>query len=69
MAHSLHFVLWYKRTKTRVDRQVPAIILTGDITLGDGRELWPDKCLLVQKPVAAKRLKEVIDQLLEDPPG
>ena len=57
------------KLRTRADRQIPAIILTGDITLTDDRDLWPDNCLLVQKPVSAKKLKEVIDQLLEDPPG
>jgi two-component system CheB/CheR fusion protein len=57
------------KLRARADRQIPAIILTGDITLSDDRELWPDKCLLVQKPVSAKRLKAVIDKLLEDPPG
>jgi len=57
------------KLRARADRQIPAIILTGDITLSDDRGLWPDKCLLVQKPVSAKRLKEFIDQLLEDLPG
>lgn len=50
-------------------RQIPAIILTGDKIFSDGRDLWSDKCLLVLKPVSAKKLQEVIDQLLEDTHG
>ena len=57
------------KLRIRADRQIPAIILTGDITLSTDVDLWPDKCLLVQKPVAAKKLQEFIDQLLEDPSG
>jgi signal transduction histidine kinase/CheY-like chemotaxis protein len=55
--------------RTRADRQIPAIILTGDITLSDDRDLWPDKCVLVQKPVSADKLQQVIKQLLEESTG
>jgi two-component system CheB/CheR fusion protein len=55
--------------RTRADRQIPAIILTGDITLSDDRDLWPEKCVLVQKPVSADSLQQVIKQLLEESPG
>jgi len=54
------------KLRARAGRQIPAIILTGDITLSSDADLWPDNCLLVQKPVAAKQLKAFIDQLLED---
>ena len=54
------------KLRTRAGRQIPAIILTGDITLSGDADLWPGNCLLVQKPVAAKQLKAFIDQLLED---
>jgi CheY-like chemotaxis protein len=57
------------KLRTKANRLIPAIILTGDITLSNDRGLWPDKCRLVQKPVAAKKLKECIDQLLEEPSG
>jgi CheY-like chemotaxis protein len=57
------------KLRTRANRLIPAIILTGDITLSNDRDLWPDKCRLVQKPVAAMKLKECIDQLLEETSG
>ena len=44
--------------------RIPAIILTGDITLCDDKNL-PENCVLVQKPVSPVELKQVISHLLE----
>ena len=55
--------------RSRAGDEIPAIILTGDITLGNGRECLPDKSLLVKKPVSANELKQTINQLLADSPG
>lgn len=52
--------------RTRAGRQIPAIILTGDITLGNDRGFLPDNCLLLQKPVSIEKLQQVIKQLLEE---
>ncbi len=51
--------------RNRMDRQIPAIILTGDITIREGENL-PESCVLVQKPVLPAELKQVINRLLED---
>ena len=50
--------------RTRADRLIPAIILTGDITLREDENL-PETCMLVQKPVSPAELKRVISRLLE----
>jgi len=50
--------------RSRAGWQIPAIILTGDITLGNDGEFLPDKSLLVKKPVSAKKLQQGINQLL-----
>jgi signal transduction histidine kinase len=55
--------------RTRAGWKIPAIILTGDITLSDDEEFLPDKSLLVKKPVSAEKLQQVINQLLIDTPG
>ena len=50
--------------RNRAFRRIPAIILTGDITLRDDESL-PENCALVQKPVSPAELKRVISRLLE----
>ena len=50
--------------RTHADRLIPAIILTGDITLRDDENL-PETCMLVQKPVSPAELQQVISRLLE----
>lgn len=55
-----------KKLRSRAGRQIPAIILSGDLTLSDNSEPWPDRCLLVQKPAPVDRLTQAINQLLED---
>ena len=55
-----------EKLRASADRQIPAIILSGDITLGNNSEDWPDKCLLVQKPASIHRLMQAINQQLED---
>jgi signal transduction histidine kinase len=50
--------------RNRAFRLIPAIILTGDITLRDDENL-PESCVLVQKPVSPAELKRVITRLLE----
>jgi len=52
--------------RTRTDRLTPSIILTGDITLSDDNAGLPDRCQLVQKPVLPQKLKQIIDQILEE---
>ncbi|HBE91448.1 MAG TPA: hypothetical protein DDW55_02605 [Gammaproteobacteria bacterium] len=43
---------------------IPAIILTGDITVPDGKNHLPDNSLLLQKPALAEELVQAINQLL-----
>ena len=50
--------------RSRADRLIPAIILTGDIMIR-GDENLPESCVLVQKPVSPAELKRVITHLLE----
>jgi CheY-like chemotaxis protein/anti-sigma regulatory factor (Ser/Thr protein kinase) len=52
--------------RTRTDRLTPSLILTGDITLSDDNAGLPDRCQLVQKPVLPQKLKQIIDQILEE---
>jgi len=43
---------------------IPAIILTGDITLSGDTNAVPDNSLLLQKPARADELVQAINQLL-----
>jgi signal transduction histidine kinase/CheY-like chemotaxis protein len=55
--------------RSRAADQIPAIILTGDITLNDDEAFLPKDTLLVKKPVSAKELKRTINQLLAGSTG
>ena len=57
-----------RELRSRTDRLIPAIILTGDIMINSDSKYFPEKCRLVQKPVSPVDLKQVINQLLEDAP-
>lgn len=50
--------------RARAHKPIPAIILTGDITLRDDENL-PQACMLVQKPVSPAELQQVISRMLE----
>ena len=55
--------------RSRAGDQIPAIILTGDITLNNDAAFLPGKSLLVKKPVSAKELMQAINQLLAESTG
>jgi two-component system CheB/CheR fusion protein len=48
-------------------RQVPVIILTGDITIGTLRDIALENCVRLSKPVKANELADLIQRLLEKP--
>ena len=56
-----------QQLRTRTGSLIPAIILTGDITLRNDNNLLLDNSLLVQKPARVEELVQAINQLLENP--
>ena len=52
--------------RSRTGALLPAIILTGDLTLGTDDADLPDTTWLMQKPVPPQKLKALINQLLEN---
>jgi signal transduction histidine kinase len=53
-----------RKLRSRADSVIPAIILTGDITLPNDENHLPDNSLLLQKPVRSEELTQAITQLL-----
>ena len=53
--------------RTKAGILIPAIILTGDITVSDDKNYLPDNSLLLQKPARAEELIQAINQLLGHP--
>ena len=56
-----------QQLRTRVGSLIPAIILTGDMTVYNDSDYFPDNSLLVQKPARVEELVQAINQLLEKP--
>jgi two-component system CheB/CheR fusion protein len=56
-----------QQLRTKAGSLIPAIILTGDITIPDDNNKLPDKSLLLQKPARVEELVQAINQLLENP--
>lgn len=55
-----------KELRRKACREIPVIILTGDITLSEDNTSLPDACQLLQKPVPTETLKLTINRLLEN---
>ena len=58
-----------KRVRAHLGRQVPAIILTGDISTKALREIASQDCAYLHKPVKVEELDRRIDLLLAGSPG
>jgi PAS domain S-box-containing protein len=56
-----------QQLRTKAGIQIPAIILTGDITVPDDKNYLPDNSLLMQKPARVEELIQAINQLLGNP--
>jgi CheY-like chemotaxis protein len=56
-----------QQLRTKAGILIPAIILTGDITVPDDKNYLPDNSLLIQKPARVEELVQAINQLLGDP--
>ena len=54
-----------QQLRTKAGHLIPAIILTGDITLPGNTGVLLDNSLLIQKPARADKLVQAINQLLE----
>lgn len=52
------------RLRKELRREIPAIILTGDISTGALREIDMESCVQLNKPVRIKELRRVIEHLL-----
>jgi FixJ family two-component response regulator len=52
-----------QQLRTKAGSLIPAIILTGDITLPGDASALPDNSLLLQKPARAEELVQAINQL------
>ena len=52
------------KLRERLERQVPVIILTGDISTGTLRDISLQNCLQLNKPVKLKELTQTIQRLL-----
>ncbi len=55
------------KLREKLNRQIPAVFLTGDISTGTLRELALHGCLQLNKPVKLKLLTEAIQRLLPSP--
>jgi two-component system, chemotaxis family, CheB/CheR fusion protein len=55
------------RVRERLDRAIPVIILTGDISTGTLRDIASHGCVQVNKPMRATELIQVIRHLLAQP--
>ena len=56
-----------QRLRTRLDRQIPFIILTGDITTDALRNIALHDCIQFNKPIKVRELTQAIDKLLAQP--
>jgi PAS domain S-box-containing protein len=56
-----------QQLRTRAGSLIPAIILTGDITLPDENSYLPENSLLIHKPAEVEELIQAINKLLGDP--
>ena len=56
-----------QQIRTKVGSLIPAIILTGDVTVPNDNNYLPDNSLLVQKPARVEKLVQAINQLLGSP--
>jgi two-component system CheB/CheR fusion protein len=56
-----------RRLRAEAGRQIPAIMLTGDISVTDDNCGLPDICLWMQKPARVEKLVQAINQLLDVP--
>ena len=52
------------KLRERLQRQIPVIILTGDISTGTLRDISLQNCIQLNKPVKLKELTQVIQRLL-----
>jgi two-component system, chemotaxis family, CheB/CheR fusion protein len=55
------------KLREKLQRKVPVIILTGDISTGTSREIALQNCVKLNKPVKLKELTQVIQQLVALP--
>ena len=56
-----------QQIRTKVGSLIPAIILTGDVTVPNDNNYLPDNSLLVKKPARVEKLVQAINQLLGSP--
>ncbi len=57
------------KIRNRLNRQIPVIILSGDISTGAMREIAFQHCVQLNKPVNLKELTQEIQRLLPKPSG
>ncbi len=57
------------KLRERLDREIPVVVLTGDISTGTLRDIALQNCMKLYKPVRLKDLTEVIQRLLATPPS
>jgi two-component system CheB/CheR fusion protein len=53
------------KLREKLHREIPVIILTGDISTGTLREISRQDCIRLNKPVKSKELAQVIQRLLQ----
>jgi two-component system CheB/CheR fusion protein len=64
LPHGLDGVQLATTLRDRLHRQIPAIILTGDISIGTLRDIMQHSCVYMHKPVRARELLDTIQRLL-----
>jgi two-component system, chemotaxis family, CheB/CheR fusion protein len=57
------------RLRSQLQREIPAIVLTGDISTGTLREIARYGCVHLNKPVRARELTRQVQRLLAKPPS
>jgi len=57
------------KLRVRLQRHIPVIVLTGDISTGTLRDIASENCMQLNKPMSLAELTEAIQGLLPQPPA
>ena len=69
LPHGMNGVQVCQKLRQELDRQIPLIILTGDISTGTLRDIALQDCVHLNKPVKLGELTRAIEKLLAKPAG
>jgi two-component system CheB/CheR fusion protein len=68
LPHGMNGVQVSQRLRQTLDRHIPFVILTGDISISTLRDIALSDCVQLNKPVRPRELTQAIEKLLASPP-